>query len=72
MKNFISIDAKISKELKLQMTIKTMNDTANANGLVFTLLVFDAYSRIHHLDFSAPSIIQRTTAISKAMNEMKK
>ena len=72
MKNFISIDAKISKELRLQMTVKTVNDIAGSNGLVFTLLVFGAYSRMHHLNSSASSIIQRAAAISKTMSEMKK
>ena len=70
MKNLAKM--KISKKLKLQMTIKTVNDTASPNGLVFTLLVFEAYSRMHHLDSSASNIIQRAAAISKAMGEMKK
>ena len=72
MKDLTNVDAKISKKLKLQMTIKTVNDTAGPNGLVFTLLIFGAYSRMHYLDSSAPNIIQRAAAISKAMNEMKK
>ena len=65
-------EMKINKELRLQMTIKAVNDTAGTNGLVFTLLVFGAYSRMHHLDSSAPNIIQRAVAISKAMGEMRK
>ena len=72
MKDLASVDAKISKKIKLQMTIKAVNDTAETNGLVFTLLIFDAYSRMHHLDLSAPNIMQRAVAISKAMSEMKK
>ena len=72
MKDLTSVDAKVSKELELQMTVKTINDTADSNGLVLTLLVFDAYSRMHHLDSFAPNIIQRVAAISKAMGEMKK
>ena len=66
------VDAKISKELKLQMTVKAVNDTAEANGLVPTLLVFDAYSRMHHLDPPAPNIVQRAAAINKAIGEMRK
>ena len=54
------------------MTIKTLNDIADPNGLVFTLLIFETYSRMHHLDPSASNIIQRVAAISKAMNEMRK
>ena len=72
MKDLTSVDAKVSKEIGLQMAVKAVNDTAGANGLVLTLLVFGAYSRMHHLDPSAPNIIQRAAAISKAMNEMKK
>ena len=72
MKDLINADAKISKEIKLQMTIKIVNDTAEANELVFTLLIFDAYSRMHHLDPSASNIIQRAVVINKVMSEMKK
>ena len=68
----LAVDAKINKEIELQMTIKAVNDTADANDLVFMLLVFYAYSRMHHLDFFASNIIQRVVAISKAMGEMKK
>ena len=70
MKNLTEM--KINKKLELQMTIKAVNDTANSNDLVFTLLIFGAYSRMHHLNPSAPSIIQRVAAISKTMNEMRK
>ena len=72
MKNLINIEIKISKKLNLQMIVKTINDTAKANGFVFTLLIFDVYSRMHHLDFSASNIIQRATAIIKTMKKMKK
>ena len=71
MKN-LTVDAKISKEVKLQMTVKTINDIAGTNGLVFTLLVFDAYSRMHHLNPSASNIVQRTIVINKTMGEVKK
>ena len=54
------------------MIIKTVNDIAETNDLVFTLLIFDAYSRMHHLDPSAPNIMQRAAAINKAMDEIKK
>ena len=54
------------------MTIKAVNDIADPNDLVFTLLIFGAYSRMHHLNPSASSIIQRAAAISKTMSEMKK
>ena len=32
---------------RLQMAIKAVNDTANPNGLVLTLLVFGAYPKIN-------------------------
>ena len=70
MKNLAEM--KINKELELQMIIKTVNDTAEANGLVFTLLIFGAYSRMHHLNPSASNIVQRVVVIIKAMNEIKK
>ena len=72
MKDLTNVDAKVSKKIKLQMTIKTVNDTAKTNGLVFTFLIFDAYSRMHHLDPSASNIIQRAVAINKVMGEVKK
>ena len=72
MKDLTNVDAKISKKIKLQMTVKTINDIADANGLVLTFLVFDAYSRMHHLNLSAPNIVQRVVAINKAMDEMRK
>ena len=72
MKDLASVDAKVSKKIKLQMIIKAVNDTAKTNGLVSTLLVFDAYSRMHHQDPSASNIMQRAVAINKVMGEMKK
>ena len=72
MKNLASVDAKISKKVRLQMIIKTVNDIAGANGLVPTLLVFGAYSRMHHLNSFASNIMQRAAVISKAMGEVKK
>ena len=72
MENLINVDAKISKKIKLQMIIKAVNDTAEANGLVPTLLIFDAYSRMHHLNSSASNIVQRAVVINKIMGEVRK
>ena len=72
MKDLTSADAKVSKEIRLQMIIKAVNDIAGANGLVPTLLVFGAYSRMHHLDSSASNIVQRAVVINKVMGEVKK
>ena len=63
---------KVSKKLDLQIIVKTINDIAKTNDFVFTLLIFDAYSRMHHLDLSASNIIQRAVVITKAMKEVKK
>ena len=60
------------KETALQMAVKSVNDTAGPNGLVPTLLVFGAYPRMHSMDLSAPTIIQRAGAIEKAMCEVRK
>ena len=65
-------DTKVFKKIELQMIIKSINDFAGPDGLVSTLLIFGAYSRIH--EFDPPSLIvsQRVTAIRKAMDEIQK
>ena len=64
--------AKISKEFMLQISIKANKDTAGPNGLVPTLLVFGAYPQMTTLDPPNPSVIQRSMAMQKAMNEIRK
>ena len=59
-------------ESMLQMAVKAVNDTAGPDGLVPTLLVFGAYPRMTEHDPPAPSIIERATAIRKAMTEVRK
>jgi hypothetical protein len=54
------------------MAVKAVNNTAGPNGLVPTLLVFGAFPQITELDAPAPSIVQRATAIQKAMDEVVK
>ena len=46
----------IDPDLNLQMTLKTINDSIEPYGLVPTLLVFGAYSRMTELNASSPSI----------------
>jgi hypothetical protein len=58
------------REACLQIAVKAVNDTAGPDGLVPTLLVFGAFPRMTELDAPAPSIVQRATAIRKAMNEV--
>jgi hypothetical protein len=38
------------------MTVKAINDTADSDELVSTLLVFEAYSRMNAMNPSTPSI----------------
>ena len=54
------------------MAVKAVNDTTGLDGLVPTLLVYGAYLRISKLDPPAPSIMEQTAAIRKAMAEIVK
>jgi hypothetical protein len=45
------------------MAVKAVNNTAGPDGLVPTLLVYGAYSRISNLDPPAPFIIDRVAVI---------
>jgi hypothetical protein len=65
-------DTEISKEIILQMIIKTINDIADSDELMSTLLVFEAYSRMHAMNSSISSINQRTMTIEKVMTEVRK
>ncbi len=65
-------ETRISKKIILQMIVKAVNDTTDLDELVSTLLVFDAYSRMHAMNSSTSSINQRVMTIEKAMTEMKK
>jgi len=52
------------------MAVKVTNDTAGPNGLVLTLLVFNAYPQISKLNLPAPSTIQQAAAIKKVTKEI--
>ena len=54
------------------MAVKAVNDTANPNRLVPTLLVYGVYLRMSNLDPPAPSIMERATVIRKAMAKIVK
>ncbi len=69
---FENIDIVTSKEIMLQMTVKTVNDTADSDELMSKLLIFDVYSRMHVMNSSISSINQRAMTIEKAMIEMRK
>jgi hypothetical protein len=62
----------ISKKIILQMIVKSINDIVDFDELMSTLLVFDAYSRMHVMNSSTSSISQRAMTIEKAMIEMRK
>jgi hypothetical protein len=70
--NESSNETRINKIIILQMIVKTINDTVEPDDLMLTLLVFDAYSRMHVMNSSISSINQRAMTIEKAMIEMKK
>ena len=53
------------------MIVKTVNNTANDNDLIFTLLMFDAYFCMQKFDFLFSIITQRVDAIKKIMKEMR-
>jgi hypothetical protein len=54
------------------MIVKAINDTADLDELMSTLLVFEAYSRMHATNSSISSINQRTMTIEKVMIEVRK
>lgn len=60
------------KSMILQMTVKAVNDTAGPDGLVPTLLVFGAFSRMTSSDLPTPSTIPLAKAIRKAVEEVSK
>ncbi len=62
----------ISKKIVLQMIVKAVNDTADSDDLMLTLLIFDAYSRTHIMNSSISSINQRAITIKKVMTEVRK
>ena len=62
----------IEPELAFQMFFKAIYDSVGPYGLALTLLVFGAYPRMSELDAPSVSITQRTIAMKKAMNEVRK
>jgi hypothetical protein len=62
----------IDLEIALQMTFKVINDSIELDELIFTLLVFEAYSRMIEMNVSSLTITQRAIAMRKAMKEVQK
>ncbi len=56
----------------LQMTFKALNDSAEPNELILTLLVFETYLRMTEMNAFSSTIIQRFVAMRKIMNEVRK
>jgi hypothetical protein len=62
----------IDSNSTLQMTFKALNDFAEFNELIFTLLVFETYLRMTEMNAFSSTIIQRFVAMRKIMNEVRK
>lgn len=62
----------IDKDMSLQMAVKAINDSAGLDGIVPTLLVFGAYSRLVNEDAPSPSVVKRTKVIRVAMKEVRR
>jgi hypothetical protein len=62
----------VNKKIVLQMIVKVINDTVDSDDLVLILLIFEAYFRMHVMNLSTSSIIQRVMIIEKAMIEIRK
>lgn len=56
----------------LQMTVKTVSNTAGPNSLVPTFLVFGAYLCMTEFDAPTPTITQCIKAIKNVMKKVQK
>ena len=52
------------------MAIKTINNSARLNRIIFTLLVFRAYPQMAEMDALSLSITKRAKAIHAAIKEI--
>jgi hypothetical protein len=60
----------INKEIMLQMAVKAINDSAEPDSIVPTLLVFGAYPRLTKIDPPSPSVTKRAKAIRITTKEV--
>lgn len=58
------------KEERLQIIVKTINDTTGLNGLIPTLFIFGTYLRISREDRLTISNVERAAIIKKAITEV--
>jgi len=59
-----------SPELCLSLTVKAINNIADPNDLILTLLVFGTYPRISTASLPSSDIIVRAAAVRKAMKKL--
>src|SRR6266487_5884445 len=69
---FLKSFPEISKEERLALLVKCVNDTVGPDGLVPTLLVFGVYLRILSSEGPLASILERAKAIEKGIKEVRK
>jgi hypothetical protein len=60
----------VLKQFVLQITIKTINNTAGPDGLVSTLLVFNTYSQITTTNTLSLIVTEHSKAITKAIKQI--
>jgi hypothetical protein len=61
-----------SNKIKLQIAVKTINDSVGPDSIIPILLVFRAYPRITNNSLLLLITIKRTKAIRKASNKIRK
>jgi hypothetical protein len=54
------------------MAFKAINNSTGSGGLVSILLIFGIYPRLIKLDIPNPSVAQRTVALKKTIDKIKK
>jgi hypothetical protein len=62
---------KTSAKISLQITIKTINNSAGPNSIILILLVFEAYPRMVNNSALSPTVTKKTEAIRKTTKEIK-
>jgi hypothetical protein len=62
----------INKEIILQIAVKAVNNSAEPDRIVPTLLVFGSYPRITEIDLPSPTIAKRAKAICAVTKEVRR
>jgi hypothetical protein len=52
------------------MTVKAINNSAEPDGIMLTLLIFGVYSRLTKINLSSSLVIKRAEAICAAIKEV--